>query len=314
VEKARFGKKQIIGVDKRMLRVRSNLWLSAAAIICGMIVAITSGRFEHGSGVGILGAKSFGFPWIWRSDIVQSATESIVRFDNLAADMAFWAIALFIVLLLVERFMFKRSGSLLNDNRFVLSVILLMPMGLLMGLIHELGHFIAGTALGGTLSYFQVGFLELYPKLTIASQFILGSVIVTGLSSPTQQGLLLLAGSLAASIAALVIGILLYTKEMGSRTGLSLKILGVFGLLDMPFYVVFSSLGLRHWILLGENQPEPLIGARQLGIPDPIFYLAVSTTTFVLILLYSKWARISTLNVAIELKRKLKKEVNKNGN
>ncbi len=293
---------------------RSKVMLSAVAMVCGMFVAVLSGLFEHSSEAGMLGAKSFGYPWIWRSNIVQSATVSIVRFDNLVADMAFWAVALFIVLLFVERFVFKRSGSMLNDKRFVLSAVLLMPMGLLVGLIHELGHVFAGTALGGTLSYFQVGFFELYPKLTIATQFRLGAVIVTGLSSPTQQGLLLLAGSLAASVAAIVIGILLYTKEVGSRIGLSLKILGVFGFLDMPFYVAFSSLGLRHWILLGENQPEPLIGARQLGIPDPIFYFAVSIITFVLILLYSRWARISTLNVARELKRTLKKEVNENGN
>jgi hypothetical protein len=286
---------------------KSKLGLSAVAIICGMITAMLSGLFERGSEGGILGAKSFGYPWVWRSIIVQSANESIVRFDNLAADIAFWSITFFIVLLLAERFALKRPDSLLSNKRFVFSAILLMPMGLLMGLIHELGHVFAGTGLGGTLSYFQVGFFELYPKLTIATQFRLGSVIVTGLSSPTQQGLLLLSGSSTASIAALVIGILLSTKEMGSRTMLSLKILGVFGLLDMPFYVAFSSLGLRHWILLGEDQPEPLIGARQLGIPDPIFYLAVSIITFVSILLYSKWSRVSTLKVAKELKRTLKK-------
>lgn len=309
-----MAKTKIIGADDRMSLVRLNLRLSAVAMLCGTIAAIISGLFEHSTEGGILGAKSFGFPWIWRSNIIQSATESIIRFDNLVADMAFWAITLFISLMLVDRFVFKRSSSLLNNKRFVFSAILLMPMGFLMGLIHELGHIFAGTALGGTLSYFQVGFFELYPKLTVATQFRLGSVIVTGLYSPAQQGLLLLAGSTTASIAALAIGVLLYTKEMDSRTGRSLKILGVFGLLDMPFYVAFSSLGLRHWILLGENQPEPLIGARQLGVPDPIFYFAVSTITFVSILLYSKWVRISTLKVVRELKKKLKKEVNKNGN
>jgi hypothetical protein len=301
------GKANIIGVDERMPRVRSKLGLSAVALVCGVIATMLSGLFENGSEGGMLGAKSFGHPWVWRYNIVQSTTGSIIRFDNLAADMAFWSITFLIALLFVERFVFKRSDSLLNNKRFVFSAVLLMPMGLLMGLIHELGHVLTGTALGGTLSYMQVGFLELYPKLAITSQFKLGSVIVTGLSTPAQQGLLLLAGSATASITALVIGVFLYTKEMKIRTRLSLKIIGVFGLLDMPFYMAFSSLGLRHWILLGENQPEPLIGARQLGIPDPILYLAVSIITFVSILLYSKWARISTLKIAIELKRKMKK-------
>jgi hypothetical protein len=286
---------------------RSRVMLSAVTMVCGFVVAMLSGLFEHSSEAGMLGAKSFGYPWIWRSNIVQSTTESIIRFGNLAADTAFWSITLFIVLLLVERFALKRADSLLNDKRFAVSAIMLMPMGVLMGLIHELGHFFAGTALGGTLSYFQMGFLELYPKLTIASQFRLGSVIITGLSSPTQQGLFLLAGSSTASVAALVIGMLIYITKLGDRARLSLKILGVFGLLDMPFYVAFPSLGLRHWILLGENQSEPLIGAQQLGIPDPIFYLVISIITVVLILLYCKWARISTIEVAKEIKRTLKK-------
>ena len=307
MEKTPFGKAYIIGVDERMNLDRSKLGLSAAAISCGMIAAMLSGLFENGSEGGMLGAKSFGYPWIWRSNIIQSATASIVRFDNLAADMAFWSIAFFVILLLAERFVLKRPDSLLNNKRFVFSAILLMPMGLLVGLIHELGHVFVGTALGGTLSYFQVGFLELYPEVAIASQFRLGTVNVTGLFSPAEHGLFLLAGSSAACMAALIIGILLSTKEMGGRAKLSLKILGVFGLLDMPFYVAFSSFGLRHWILLGENQPEPLIGAREVGIPDPVFYLAVSITAFVLILLYSKRARVSTLKVARELKRKLKR-------
>lgn len=286
---------------------KSRLRLLALSMVCGIIVTVLSGLFEHDFEGGMLGAKSFGYPWVWRSNIVQSATASIVRFDNLAADMAFWLITFFVVLLFVERFVFKRPDSLLSNKRFVFSAVLLVPMGFLMGLFHELGHIFVGTAFGGTLSYFQVGFLELYPKIAIASQFSLGSVNVIGLFTPLQHGLFLLAGSSTASAVALVIGFLLSTKEMGDRIRLSLKILGVFGLLDMPFYVAFSSLGFRHWIFLGENRPEPLIGARQLGIPDPIFYFAVSIIMFVLILLYSKWARFSTLRVVKEFKRKLKK-------
>jgi hypothetical protein len=276
------------------------------ALVWGFIVAMLSGIFENGSEGGMVGAKVFGYPWVWRSNIVQSYTESLIRFDNLAADVAFWSISLFIELLIVERFMLKRPNSLLNDKHFVFSAILLIPMGFLIGLIHELGHFFVGTAFGGTLTYFQVGFLELYPELTIASQFRLGSVIVTGLSSPFQHGLLLLAGSATVSIAALIIGALIYTKKLGNRTRPYLTILGFLGLLDMPFYVVFPSLGLRHWILFGENWPEPLIGAQQLGIPNPIFCLVISITTFALVLLYSERARIAVIRIVVDLKMKIK--------
>jgi hypothetical protein len=293
---------------------RSKLVLSTGAIVSGVFAALLSGLFEQTQG-GMLGAKNFGYPWIWRSNIVQSSTQNILRFDNLAADIAFWSIIIFILFLLAERFALKRPNSLLSNKRFVYSAALLMPMGLLIGLIHELGHALAGTALGGTLSYLQLGFVELYPKLTIASQFKLGSVIVTGLPSPTQQGLLLIAGSLSSTIAALTIGVLLYTRKMDYRSTYYLKIIGILGLLDLPFYATFSSMGLRHWILLGETQPEPLIGARQMGIPDPIFYLAVAAITFALILLYSKKSRTLTLKwLEITKKNNHKMEVNKNGN
>jgi hypothetical protein len=88
-----------------MQHIRSRLGLSALALLCGMVTALLSGLFENSSEGGMLGAKSFGHPWVWRSNIVQSATESIVRFDNLAADVAFWAITFFIILLLAEGFM-----------------------------------------------------------------------------------------------------------------------------------------------------------------------------------------------------------------
>jgi hypothetical protein len=293
---------------------RSKLVLSTGAIVSGVFAALLSGLFEQTQG-GMLGAKNFGYPWIWRSNIVQSSTQNILRFDNLAADIAFWSIIIFILFLLAERFALKRPNSLLSNKRFVYSAALLMPMGLLIGLIHELGHALAGTALGGTLSYLQLGFVELYPKLTIASQFKLGSVIVTGLPSPTQQGLLLIAGSLSSTIAALTIGVLLYTRKMDYRSTYYLKIIGILGLLDLPLYATFSSMGLRHWILFGETQPEPLIGARQMGIPDPIFYLAVAAITFALILLYSKKSRTLTLKwLEITKKNNHKMEVNKNGN
>ena len=129
MEKTPFGNALIAGVDERMKLDRSKLGLSAAAIICGMVAALLSGLFEHVSAVGVLGAKSFGYPWAWRSNVIQSVTASIVRFDNLAADMAFWSIAFFVILLLAERFVLKRPDSLLNNKRFVFSAVLLVPMG-----------------------------------------------------------------------------------------------------------------------------------------------------------------------------------------
>jgi len=275
---------------------RSKLGLSVVAIIGGIIVSMLSCFFENVTEGGMIGARGFGYPWPWRLEIIHVTTQDIYRSDNLAADMAFWSIICFIVLIVIERIMFSRSDSLLNNRKFVLTVALLPPLALLMGLIHEAGHAAFGTAIGGTLGYMQVAYFVVYPKLAIASQFQLGSVIVTGLSTSTQHGLFLLAGSLTTNIVAWLIGILINTINFSYRSELVFKILGYFGLLDLPFYVVLPLLGLRHWILLGETQPEPLIGARELGIPDPIFYTLVIIITSVLILLYSRSVRTGLIN------------------
>ena len=266
--------------------------LSTIAIICGTIFSIISGLFENSTKNGAIGATGFGYPWAWRFNIIYSTTKNVFRFDNLVADTFFWIIIFLIVLLILERILFSHSDSLLNNKKFVLILVLLAPLGGLIGLIHEVGHAFGGTAVGGTLSYMQIAYFEIYPKLAIASQFKLGSTIVTGLSTPVQHGLLLLAGSLTTNITAWLIRILINTRKLSLKTELSFKILGYFGFLDLPFYTFFPLLGLRHWILVGETQPEPLIGAREIGIPDPIFFALVLIITSVLILLYCRSIRI----------------------
>jgi len=140
-------------------------------------------------------------------------------------------------------------------------------------LVHELGHALFGTVAGGTLSYLQVTWFVIYPKLGFADQFLLGLTEVSGLSTSFQRGLLLVGGSFTTNVAAwLIIGLIL-KEGFEFRTRISLKILGWFGVLDLPFYVIFPQIGLRHWILLGSTKPEPLIGARELGLPDGFFLL-----------------------------------------
>ena len=213
----------------QLKRIKPEHYILSA--VCGVIVTLLSGLFENSSKGIILGAKSYGYPWIWRSKVVQMTNQNIVRLDNIVADIAFWLIIFFIALIVVERFVFSRSDSLLNSKHFVLSAGLLIPMGVLMGFLHELGHVFAGTALGGTLTFLKVGYFEFYPKLALVSKFELGATIITGLSTQSQYGIFLLAGSLTTSMAALFIGLILYTKKMGYLTMLPLTILGVLGLL-----------------------------------------------------------------------------------
>lgn len=157
-----------------------------------------------------------------------------------------------------------------------------------MALVHELGHALFGTVAGGTLSYLQVAWFIIYPKLSFADQFLLGLTQVSGLSTPFQRGLLLIGGSFTTNIAAWFIGGIILKGQFGQMIRRSLKLLGWFGVLDLPFYVIFPQIGLRHWILLGGTRPEPLIGARELGLSDGFFYVAVFLTTIGLVLLYTE--------------------------
>jgi hypothetical protein len=97
---------------------------------------------------------------------------------------------------------------------------------------------------------------------------------------------MLLGGLMMTSFAAWIIANIVRTVRLSSRRQLVLKMVGLWGILDLPFYVIFPQLGLRHWIVLGGHEPEPLIGARMMGIPDPVFYLAIVLSTIGLNILY----------------------------
>lgn len=91
----------------------------------------------------------------------------------------------------------------------------------------------------------------------------------------------------------MILATILLRISLSINAQVALKVLGAFGILDLPLYVVFPQLGLSHWIFLGGTEPEPLNGARILGIPDPAFYLAVALLTLALLLLYSKTLRMN---------------------
>ena len=102
---------------------------------------------------------------------------------------------------------------------------------------------------------------------------------------------MLLGGSATTHIASWILGIALLHKALGRQLRIALKTLGLFGVVDLPFYIVFPQVGLGHWVFLGGNEPEPLNGARMIGMPDPAFYLVVAFSTLGLALLYSKALR-----------------------
>jgi len=198
----------------------------------------------------------------------------------------------------LEKIAFPRLGIVIDRKLFLLLIVLFIPLGLVMDLVHESGHAVWGTAVGGRLIYMKITYLEIYPRLRLSPQFCLGCVNVDGLAyGSVAYGLMLLGGSMTTNIASWILGLILFKTSFGDRTQASLKVLGLFGILDLPFYVVFPQIGLGHWIFLGgESGPEPLKGARIIGLPDPAFYLMVALLTFGLVLLYSKTLRESVSN------------------
>ena len=162
-----------------------------------------------------------------------------------------------------------------------------IPLSFVMACIHEFGHAVWGILVGGTATSIQVAYLKLYQVIQLTPHFAVGSVSIEGISG-FEYDLSLVGGSITTNIVAWLLPLTLHRVPLSINTQHLLQILGLFGLLDLPFYVFFPKIGLRHWIVIGGNQPEPLLGARLMGIPDPVFYIAVGFITSVLSVLYLK--------------------------
>lgn len=275
--------------------LRPVLKLVFGAMICGILVSFSTGLIENKAQIGIPENKYYGYPLIWRVTSLDGPTEYALI--SLAIDLAFWITVLFVVFFILQKIAFPKLQWGLNYRAFLLPLILFIPLGLVMDFVHEFGHAIWGIAAGGSFTYMKIAFFEIYPRFAVTSEFVLGSAYVKGLVG-FEYGLFLFAGSLTTNITAWLLGVILLKAKFRHGTQVALKILGFFGMMDLPFYVVLPQIrGLQHWIFLGGFGPEPLIGARKMCIPDPIFYLIIFLTTFGLSLLYFKPLREKLTNI-----------------
>ena len=166
---------------------------------------------------------------------------------------------------------------------------LFIMFGLMMDLVHEAGHAIWATVYGGRLTYMQIAYLQIYPRLAINPEFQLGYTKIDGLTFGSfAYGFMLLGGSMTTNLVSWLLALALIKTSTPYKMRIAVKTLGFFGILDLPLYVVLPQIGLSHWIILGGRNPEPLLGARMMNVPDPIFYLLVVVSTFGLIYLYFK--------------------------
>ena len=269
------------------LKVRTlKLIPAVGAIAFGVLVSLATGLLPHESGMSIPEIKRYGHPLFWLVTNLNGPTEYILT--NLAIDTAFWVLLSLVALLVLKRVATKLEITV-NYRTLLWALVLSIPLGLIMCIIHELGHGIWGTLVGGKLIYIHVAYLIIYPfGIAISPHFRLGAAAVDGLIYGSfGYGLMLLGGSMTTTIAAWIIAIVLRKANLSYRSQVALKVLGLWGILDLPFYVVFPQIGLGHWIFFGgESGPEPLTGTRMMGIPDPAFYLTVILSTIGLVFFY----------------------------
>jgi len=255
-------------------------------MVLGVLASLASGLVRNEHGIGIPEINRYGYPLVWRVTDLNGPTEYVL--SNLAVDTAFWIFVSLAALFVFNEFVVPKLRTDVGYRTLLAPLVLFIPLGLVMDLVHEVGHAMWGIAVGGRLTYMKIAYLEIYPRLAISSEFQLGLTRVDGLTNNFAHGFMLLGGSTTTSIVSWLIGLILFRANLGNKTKVALKVLGLFGILDLPFYVFFPQIGLRHWILLGGCQPEPLLGARMMGIPDLAFYLGVVLSTLGLAFLYFK--------------------------
>lgn len=258
-------------------------------IACGIVVSLVTGFIENKPEASLIGFRHYGYPFVWR--VIKNLQPDDFILTNLAIDSAFWIVVSFFSLVFLERIAFPKLGIKIKYKALLLPLALLIPLGFFMDVIHEFGHAMAGIGVGGTLTYMRIAYFEIFPRPAIVPQFILGYVEVSGLSTSFQHGLFLLSGSLTTNAVSWILALAQLRLDLGQKTRVAVKIMGLFGLLDLPLYVLFPQVGLQHWLFLGGDVPEPLIGSRKLGIPDIIFYIIVALATMDLIFLYSESLR-----------------------
>jgi len=133
---------------------------------------------------------------------------------------------------------FLENGFSRNFLKVFGFAVLFVFTGVFMDFIHEIGHVLWGTLVGGQQRYFQLTFFTFYPSFSVTQHFELGCVVMGGFASDCAYGLFLMGGSMTTNVAAWLLSLALLAKKFGKKTRLSIKLLTLFGVLGLPFYVV----------------------------------------------------------------------------
>jgi hypothetical protein len=150
-------------------------------------------------------------------------------------------------------------------------------------LIHEAAHIVVFWAGGSQLkgAYVAPG-IQLYPEIKKVkwSGYVCG-VSMSESSSDFVRGLSLVMGSTANAVASYLLLTLVFLKCKGWKIKLVLLLVSFLFAWDLIGYSIFPLFDLRHWIFIGGDYAEPIVGASMLGIPLWASYLIVFVHVFV---------------------------------
>jgi len=148
------------------LLIRARLMLAAVAL--GILVSFATGLIPNKSEVNVPEIKRYGHPYFWLVISLNEPAEFFII--SLIIDIFFWVTVSYIVLFLAVNMLTRLRASILFRN-LLLPIAFFFPFGLLMDIIHELGHCVWGTIIGGRLKYLQIAYFILYPSLRVTSEF-----------------------------------------------------------------------------------------------------------------------------------------------
>jgi hypothetical protein len=162
-------------------------------------------------------------------------------------------------------------------SRVVFYLLLLFGIAALGMIVHETGHGVIAIVFGGEIRSITImPGIQLYPTFELQPwDGWVAQIAYSPLSHPWQSGFTRIMGSgLTAMVGYCAIAVLFTAQPQGSAqfAWLSTAILFVW---DITAYSVFPALGLKHWIFIGGIDPEPVIGAAEIGIAPAIYCVGI---------------------------------------
>lgn len=172
---------------------------------------------------------------------------------------------------------------------FAWFLMLFIVLALAAFFVHELGHGFTAKLLGG-------GFHSLYvwPGVEIWPDFAQpypgewsGNIGMARLDFPDdwsawQPGLVYLMGSGSNMLAGALALVLLWVLHPAGLLRI-LLVAETIMFIDLPFYTFLPLIGLRHYVIVGGETPEPLDGAIRMGIPAWAFLIIVGVSSILMV-------------------------------